>query len=260
MERFLRPKWIVSHVFVVLLVVAMIVAGFWQLGRYNDRRDTNDQVTERLEEPLADIGDIVSIDDPFSVGDDVRFRLASATGEYQSDDEVLVLNRSLNGAPGYWVLTPLLLDDGTAVAVNRGWIPFRFEPGTPRPETAAPSGTVTAAGMVRRTVEPEGIQSGDEEGVVLDALARPDLERLRQQLDYPLLPVLIQLEAQEPAAAELPVTLARPALDNGPHLSYAFQWFIFATIGAIGYPLTLRRIARSEGKDGRHSDIPVDYL
>ena len=79
MERFLRPKWIVSHVFVVLLVVAMIVAGFWQLGRYNDRRDTNDQVTERLEQPLVDIRDIVSVDDPFSVGDDVRFRLASAT-------------------------------------------------------------------------------------------------------------------------------------------------------------------------------------
>ena len=260
MERFLRPKWIVSHVFVALLIVAMVIAGFWQLGRYNDRRDTNDEVTERLDEPLADIADIVSVDDAFSVGDDVRFRLASATGEYQTDDEVLVLNRSLNGAPGYWVLTPLLLDDGTAVVVNRGWIPFRFEPGTPRAETAAPPGTTTVAGMVRRTVEPEGIQSADEEGVVLDALARPDLQRYQQQLDYPVLPVLIQLEVQEPAAAELPVVVPRPALDNGPHLSYAFQWFIFATIGLIGYPLTLRRIHRSEGKDGRHSDIPVDYL
>lgn len=260
MERFLRPKWVVSHVFVVLLIVAMVVAGFWQLGRYNDRRDTNAQVTERLEEPLVDIGEMVSVDDPFGVGDDVRFRLASATGEYQLDDEVLVLNRSLNGAPGYWVLTPLLLDDGSAVVVNRGWIPFRFEPGTPRSETAAPSGTVTVVGMVRRTVEPEGIQSGDEEGVVLEALARPDLARYQQQLDYPVLPVIVQLEAQEPAPADLPVALPRPALDDGPHLSYAFQWFIFATIGVIGYPLALRRIAGSEGRDGRHSDIPVDYL
>lgn len=260
MERFLRPKWIVSHVFVGLLIVAMVIAGFWQLGRYNDRRDVNGQVTDRLEEPLVDIRQIASVDDALSVGDDVRFRLASATGEYQPDDEVLVLNRSLDGAPGYWVLTPLLLDDGTAVVVNRGWIPFRFEPGTPRPEAAPPSGDVTAAGMVRRTVEPEGIQSGDEEGVVLDALARPDLERYQQQLGYPILPVFIQLEAQDPAPADLPVGLPRPALDNGPHLSYAFQWFIFATIGIIGYPLTLRRIHRSEGKDGRHSDIPVDYL
>ena len=101
MERFLRPKWIVSHVFVGLLIVAMVIAGFWQLGRYNDRRDVNGQVTDRLEEPLVDVRQIVSIDDPLSIGDDVRFRLASATGEYQPDDEVLVLNRSLDGAPGY---------------------------------------------------------------------------------------------------------------------------------------------------------------
>ena len=260
MRRFLGPKWIVSHVFVAALIVAMVGAGFWQLSRYGDRRDTNDLITARTQEPLVEIGDLVDADDPVQIGDDLRFRLVTAVGEYQSADEVLVLNRSLDGAPGYWILTPLLLDDGTAVVVNRGWIPFRLEPGTPRPEAAAPGGTVTVAGMVRRTVVPEGIQSADPDGVVLDALARPDLERYQQQLDYPILPVFVQLEAQDPAPAELPIGLARPTLDNGPHLSYTFQWFIFATIGVIGYPLALRRIARSEGRDGRHSDIPVDYL
>ncbi len=260
MERFRRPKWIVSHVFVAALIVTMIAAGFWQLSRYNDRTETNDLIEERTEQGLVDIRELVAVDDPFAVGEDVRFRLATAVGEYQSDDEVLVLNRSLEGAPGYWVLTPLLLDDGTAVVVNRGWIPFRLEPGSPRPEAAPPTGTVTAAGIVRSTVEPAGIQSADPEGTVLDALARPDLERYQQQLGYPILPVFMQLEAQDPAPGDLPVGLARPTLDNGPHLSYAFQWFIFATIGVVGYPLALRRIARSEGKDGRHSDIPAEYL
>lgn len=255
-----RPKWIVSHVLIGALIVTMVVLGFWQLDRLSERRELNDQVENRLGQPLVDIGELASAGDGYEVGEDVRFRLATATGAYQLDDEVLVLNRSFDGAPGYWVLTPLLLDDGTALVVNRGWIPFRLEPGTPRPEAAPPTGDVTVGGMVRRTVEPEGIQSADPEGVVLDALARPDLERYQQQLDYPILPVYLQLELQDPAAAELPATLPRPELDEGPHLSYSVQWFIFATIGIIGYPLTLRRIAQSEGKDGRHSDIPVDYL
>ena len=260
MERFLRPKWIVSHVFVVLLILAMVVAGFWQLGRHRDRQDVNAEVTERLEEPLAEVTSLTAAGDPLSVGDDLRFRRATAAGEYRVDDEVLILNRSLNGAPGYWVLTPLQLADGTAVVVNRGWIPFRFAPGTPRPESAPPNGTVSVVGMVRETVEPEGLQSADPEGDVLDALARPDLERYQQQLGYPILPVMIQLEGQDPTPAELPVLLPRPELDSGPHFAYTVQWFIFVTIGVIGYPLALRRIARTEGKDGRHSDIPVDYL
>ena len=49
-----------------------------------------------------------------------------------------------------------------------------------------------------------------------------------------------------------------PTLNNGPHLSYAFQWFIFAAIGVIGYPLILRRNARarSEAGDGSPDDEP----
>ncbi len=259
MYRFLlRPKWIVSHVLVGALIVTMIFLGFWQLDRLDRRQSTNDEVAARLQEPITSLAAITSVEDGYAVGDTVRFRLVEVTGEYVTSDEVLVLNRSLNGAPGYWVLTPLRQADGSAVVVNRGWIPFRFQPGTPRPEAAAPTGQVTVQGMVRETVEPQGIQTGDREGVVLEALGRPDLERYQQQLSYEIWPVLVQ--AEQPATSEFPVRLPRPELDDGPHFSYAMQWFIFSLVGLVGYPLVLRRIARSEGKDGRHSDIPVDYL
>jgi len=260
----LRPKWIASHLLVGALVATMVFMGFWQLNRLDQRQSTNNEVTTRIGQPEVDIGDLTSAAAEYSVGADVRFRLARATGEYRPDDEVLVLNRSLNGAPGYWVLTPLLLDDGTAVVVNRGWIPFRLAPGEPRPETAAAQGLVVVSGLVRETVVAQGIQSSDPADGVLDALARPDLERYQQQLSYEILPVLLQAEATAGAGnsltADLPVALPRPVLDQGPHFSYATQWFIFSIIGLIGYPLVLRRIARSDGKDGRHSDIPVDYL
>jgi cytochrome oxidase assembly protein ShyY1 len=46
-----------------------------------------------------------------------------------------------------------------------------------------------------------------------------------------------------------------PELGEGPHLNYAGQWFIFATLTAIVYPLLLRRVARNRAADAVGSDV-----
>lgn len=255
-----RPKWILSHVLVAALVVSMVLLGFWQLNRLDSRQVRNAEITSRIAQSPADVSSLVRVEDGYGVGPEVRFRLASASGTYAPRDEVLILNRSLNGSPGYWALTPLMLDDGTALMVNRGWVPFVPGPGEARPQSAALTGRVEVQGLIRQTVTAQGIQSPDPADGVLDALARPDLARIAQQVDYEILPVYLQLQDQQPAAQTLPLTLPRPALDEGPHLAYAVQWYIFTAIALFGYPLVLRRVARDDGTDGRHSDIPVDYL
>ncbi len=255
-----RPKWVLSHIFVITLVAAMIWMAFWQLDRLDQRQARNAEISLRVDEEVSPIAELVSADDPVGVGANVRFRLATATGEYVAGDEVLILNRSLNGSPGYWTLTPLMLSDGTALVVNRGWVPFTPGPGSARPGTEPPVGTVEVAGMVRSTHLPHGIQNPDPTGVVLDALARPDLDRLQEQLSYDIYPVYLQLESQNPSGSTLPIPVSRPELGEGPHFAYAVQWFIFVAIALVGYPLVLARVARSDGKQGRHSQIPVDYL
>ena len=52
----------------LVLVVAMILAGFWQLDRRQEKRDRNALITERQDEPVAPVEEIVSVDDPTSVG------------------------------------------------------------------------------------------------------------------------------------------------------------------------------------------------
>jgi cytochrome oxidase assembly protein ShyY1 len=47
----------------------------------------------------------------------------------------------------------------------------------------------------------------------------------------------------------VPTVLDLPELDEGPHFSYAVQWFIFSTIAIVGYPLILRRNAREKARD-----------
>lgn len=254
---FLRaPKWIVSHVAVLALVLAMISAGIWQINRHGERADRNDLVRARSELAAVDIAAVAPAGADASIGEAEQFRRVTATGEFQVDDEVLIRNRTFEGAPGWWVLTPLVTADGTAVAVNRGWIPAGFEPGEPRPGTEPPTGTVTVVGFVQPARQAEGFQVADPSEGVLTSLARPDVARLAQQLDYPLSPVVFQLAPDdfgERSDDELPFTLGLPALDAGPHASYAAQWFIFTTIALIGYPLILRRVSR-----GQAESLPED--
>jgi surfeit locus 1 family protein len=250
----LRPKWILSHVLVVALIITMVILGFWQLQRLDDRRERNDAIESRTAEPVVLVDDLVSPADPLAIGDELEYRIVEATGVYQPADEVLVRNRTYEGRPGYWVLTPLRLGDGDAVIVNRGWIPNDLD-ATPAP----PAGQVRVLGMVQPTRNAEGLQRDDPAEGVLTEVARPDVARLAQQIPYPLLPVYIQLEGQAPPAGDLPRMLGRPELDEGSHFSYAMQWFIFTTIAVVGYPLVLRRVAQGESGDRRLSDIPEIY-
>jgi cytochrome oxidase assembly protein ShyY1 len=255
----LTPKWIVSHLLMALAVVLTVVLGFWQLGRLGDKRDRNAEIRARTDAPVVAITDLVTTADPIEVGEHVRFRVATATGTYLPADEVLVRNRTLDGAPGYWVLTPLRTESGAVVIVNRGWIPFEMGPGMSRAGTEAPEGVVMVSGLVHESVTAGTFQSNDEAGP-LASLARVDLERYGAELTYPILPVYLQLEQQAPAAGDLPVMLDRPPLDEGPHLSYAVQWFVFGTIAAVGYPLMLFRLSGRGPRGTKPSDVPLEYL
>jgi SURF1 family len=84
-------------------------------------------------------------------------------------------------------------------------------------------------------------------------MSRVDLARIQAELPYPIAPVYLLLQDQSPAQAEgLPVPAPLPELSEGPHLSYAIQWFIFSLIGLIGYPIILRR--QAYGRDRSADD------
>jgi surfeit locus 1 family protein len=238
-----QPKWILSHLFVLLLVAAMVFAGFWQLDRLQQRKDRNALITARQDEPIAPVADIVSADEPTGVGGEVRFRQATATGTYDLDAQVLVRNRSFEGAPGSWVLTPLVLDDGTAVVVNRGWVPVTGRQAL-SPAAAPPTVEVTVEGLLEESQSRGSFGPTDPSGEVLTTLSRVDLDRLQEQVDADLFPVWLQLETQDPAPGAQPTPVEPPELTDGPHLAYAFQWFTFTLIALVGYPLILRRRAQ----------------
>jgi surfeit locus 1 family protein len=262
----LRPKWILSHIFVLTMVVVMINLGLWQINRLHEKRDRNADVTARTDQPVAEAADLAEPGD-FDGATTLEFRRATATGTYLADQQVLIRARSRDSAPGSWVMTPLQLEDGTVLVVNRGWISNGGEFEAVPDQYAAPSGTVTATGLVRKTETRGSFGPKDPATGTLENLARADVARIDQQLDADVLPFYLQLQEQDPAITTAdPRVVPAPELDEGPHLSYTIQWFAFSAMTVVFYVLILRRRAREierEEKDAEldradPDDVPVD--
>lgn len=227
MARF--PARRIALLLMTLTVAATCVRlGFWQLDRLEQRRSHNSVVSARLASPLRPLDALLGVATP---PQDLAYLRVEVTGTYDPDHEVTLYGRPLEGRPGDHVLTPLVIDDGTAVVVDRGWVPIRdgAQPGM----TSPPSGPVTVRGFL---IEPEASTHPEEGDPTPETVARLDLTLIGKGLPYDLAPVALQLTDQvPPQSSGLPVPAPEPKLDEGPHLSYAVQWFSFAAIAVIGY-------------------------
>jgi surfeit locus 1 family protein len=240
----LRPKWLFGHVLCASLVVLFVNLGFWQLRRFDERQERNDLIQERVEAPIT------TLDDALAGGaDGAAYRRVRVTGTWAPGTTVLVRNRSLDGQSGNNVVTTLDVGgSGGGLVVLRGFAPLggggleamrsAVQPGT--------TGEITVTGVLRSSEKRGSIGPKDPTTGTLEVVNRIDLDRLQQQQELDLAPVYLQLTSSQPAEKDIVRAVPLPALDDGPHLSYAIQWFIFATVGAVGWPLLLRKTARSE--------------
>jgi surfeit locus 1 family protein len=243
----LRPKWIVGHLLVLAMAFTCVQLGLWQLRRLDEKRDRIDLVRAAQAEPAVPVEQLLAADDPRTgpVADAAAFRTVTATGTYDLDHEILVRNRPLDGVNGNDVVTPLVLADGTAVLVTRGWVPFEVPGDRPLPGAEPPAPTVTVTGVLQRTergggLAPEPAPDGD-----LGTVGHLDVGAVADSLPYPVLPLTVLLEEQVPAQpGDFPAPVDADEPGEGPHLSYAIQWFTFATLALVIWPLVLRKAAR----------------
>jgi surfeit locus 1 family protein len=242
-----RLRWWVAHLLVIGLCVTFVNLGFWQLRRLDERRLENLVQANRFAAEPVPLGVLLQ-----STGSDlesIEYRRVTVAGSWQPDHEVLVRSQVLRGAAGYHVITPLLLATGTAVLVNRGWIPLETKPPLPA------AGEQEVSGWVRLTQVRAGAGPLDPPGQTLRQVARVDIDRLSQQMPWPLLPVYVV--GQTSTGDALPVPVSPPDLtDEGPHFWYALQWFSFTVIGVVGYSALLWRATR-RGR-GRASQVSDD--
>jgi cytochrome oxidase assembly protein ShyY1 len=147
---------------------------------------------------------------------------------------------------GYFVVTPLIRDDGSAVLVNRGWIEAggdltRF-PDVPAP----PRGKVTVTGrvMADETSQASGIK--DKRGLPPRQVMLINSRQQAAALDRPVLRGYLQLTATSPkSAGRQPQPVPEPDHSSiGPHMAYAVQWWLFAAAVPFGWATLVRRERR----------------
>ncbi len=221
----------IAGTIVVLAVAGLCVRlGFWQLSRLAQRRQRNAAISTRMALPAADIS--LGIRDTTGV----LYRRVSVDGKYDPEHSIVLAGRSYKGEPGVYLLTPIRLGGGPAVLINRGWLPS--------PDAA----TVDLSQL-------SNVESGRFQGIVMPLPpagetqdGKPGFRRLLFRLNdsvlprfpFPVAPAYIQA-LPEPGSGIRPTRLPPPELDDGPHLSYAIQWFSFAVIGIIGWIALVKR-------------------
>jgi len=204
----MQRRDVAAAIVAVLAAAVCVRLGIWQLDRLAQRKAVNAALAARLALPVLEVRGGIT-------GDSARLRRVTATGRYDFAAERSWPGRSFEGTPGVALITPLRLADGSAVLVDRGWVP---SPDAFHVDHAAyrESDSVTVAGIAR--VLPRG---------------RGDVAAAG------FLPFVI--EQQAPDTRGLPRRWPAPAFDNGPHLSYAIQWFSFALIALVGTAVRIRR-------------------
>jgi len=271
MKRIPARNWIFG-LLALALAGLFIRLGVWQLHRLGERRARNTTARERLALPPIRLRD-----EPgpgmLPPVDSVAGRRIQLRGRYDYAAEIVLRAHSFEGSPGVYVVTPLRIPGAhEAIPVLRGWMPaadgLHADLAVGRPEREAWGDVVKVEGIAhagsrRGPIPPQRVELGGEPHMVLSTLAAADVAGA---LPYPVVSFYVWAtpRAATPGASartggsarsgrsatsgraersRLPLTLPPPAFGDGPHLSYAIQWFAFAVISLVGTGAYLRKFA-----------------
>ncbi len=228
--------------FALAAAAVFIRLGFWQISRLHERQARNAYIESRLD----------SVPVPFfALGPDsavAHFRRVTVSGTPDFAHEFYMVDRSRDGSPGVYVLTPIHVPGhDTAVLVNRGWV-YAPDASTIDPSRwhAADS---TFEGYVDEFQAPVEVPPPEPRHVRTIAY-----RRIAAALPYPIADTYVVALGQDSVIAGTPLRIRPPPLDEGPHRSYAIQWFAFALIALGGAAFVVLKdrevqLAAARGRD-----------
>ena len=226
-------RWLSWFLFASLFAAACVGLASWQFDRRDQAVSKIQRMVENYEKSAIPFGELstLSLDDVTSL----EWTPVDLTGQYLTDQELLVRNRPIAGQPGFIQLVPFQLTSGEVVIIERGWIPANSELSptssmTPSEEPKAIVARVRLSELTPNRDSPNGFATS----IHLESLETTLGTSIEQQF-------YLRLISESPGEASSPQPLSKPTLDEGNHLSYAVQWILFALMGFFALYWAIRQ-------------------
>ncbi|MGZ5404577.1 MAG: SURF1 family cytochrome oxidase biogenesis protein [Nocardioides sp.] len=246
----LSRRWVLFSIIVAALAWGAWWLGEWQFDRLEDRQARNAIIERNETAPPADVDEVMPVEGEVTAEDE--WRVVAATGEYDADDTVIVRYRTRDGAQGVDVVVPLVLADGTAVLVDRGWLGTDAGDVGADDVPAPPDGEVTISGWLRR----DG--TGDSTAVANGSTRAISSDEIGAALGRDVYEGFLDLRSEDPEPAEPLEGAELPDLDNGPHFFYGLQWWFFGLLALFGLGYLAWDERRGSSGPRRHPRVPLE--
>lgn len=227
-SRAFRPS-----IFATLLTLtgcaAFVALGLWQLGRADEKR----VLATRYEAGAATTVDL----DARNAATLARYQRVRLRGRFDNLHQILLDNMpSQHGRPGYRVITPLALEGGGWILVDRGWLASgATRNDVPAVDVGSDERTLTGRlDEVPRpglTLETSPIDAAAAWPRVMNYPSHAEIERA---LGRRLLDGLVLLDPDQADGYERSSTVRLP-FGAERHIAYAVQWFAFAVAAVVIY-------------------------
>jgi surfeit locus 1 family protein len=214
-----------------LAAAFFIRLGFWQITRLHERRARNVVVAAQQRSAPVPL-DALPRDTAAA-----HYRPASVSGRFDYDHELVLTNRTRRGSPGVELLTPVRMGGSdTAVLVDRGWV-YSPDGSTVDRRRWRESDSGTVSGYVELYTPAAGATTLATDPHIVRHASR---QQITARLPFPVAGFYLIVVGDSASAAH-PARRDLPVLDDGPHRSYAVQWFCFAAIALGGAAAVVRR-------------------
>ena len=246
MLRLLRePRWLGYLSLAVVFAIVCCFLAIWQWNRREEALTAIDRLESNYDRAPAAVTD--ALPDPGAFDPDQQWTPVLLEGEYLPDEQLLLRGRWRSGQVGFDVIAPFRTADGTVFIVDRGWIDQAPGAEQPMTEPETPEGPTT---VVARLRPDEGSIAG--RGAPEGQIASVDLDELADALGESTYTGAYGLLVSEDGGVPDDVSVAsRPVLDEGPHLSYSLQWYVFALGGFAAVAWGMRDELRSASPQER---------
>lgn len=225
-KNLIRPRWIALTIILLAFIYLFIRLSFWQFDRYDQRILRNEQTYSALSSSPKYIESLSQLSEM------KQWEKVELKGNYKNEHSKLVRKQYLGNSLGFWIITPFEITNGDRILINRGWIPIGSSASTDQNIPLAPPGNVNIEGYL----QPFKSSVAQPTDLPINQVNNIDFKYFDFEIANDFYLQLAKSSPMDNQVAIIPL----PELSNGPHLSYAIQWILFALLLPIGWYVLLK--------------------